>query len=95
MIARKLYPGDPLAEEAALVHVELDWLCSSDPLFKKQLEFFAGLDARQRRKARKGGSGRKKTKSSKKTGDVDPLKDFAKFVKKLEEIRRLSKMIFG
>jgi len=95
MIARKLYPGDPLAEKAALVHVQLDWLCSSDPLFKKQLEFLADLDARQRRKARKRGSGKKQTKSSKKTGDVDPLKDFARFVKKLEEIRRLSKILFS
>lgn len=92
-IARKLYPGDPLAEEAAIVHVQLDWLCSSDPFFKKQLEFFADLDARKRRKARKSVGRKTKPKTSKKTAYVDPLKDFGEFLKKLAEIRRLSKML--
>jgi hypothetical protein len=94
LIARKLFPGDPRAEEAALVHVQIDRLCSSDPFFKKQLEFFADRDARERRKARKGSSGRKKTKSAKKAMYVDPLKDFGEFLKKLDEVWRLSKMLF-
>ena len=32
-IAQRLYPGDPMAEEAALVHLHIDSVCSSDPFF--------------------------------------------------------------
>jgi hypothetical protein len=94
LIARKLYPNDPRAAEAALVHVQIDRLCSSDPFFKKQLEFFADRDARERRKAKRS-SGKKKRKSAKKGTCVDPLKDFGVFLKKLDEVWRLSKMLFG
>jgi len=93
-IARKLYPGDPQAEAAALVHVQIDGLCSSDPLFKKQLEFFADVDARKRRQARKENAGLKKRKAPKKREAYnDPLDDFEKLLKKLVEIKRLAKML--
>ena len=52
IIARGLYPGDQEAETAALVHCHIDVMCSEDPFFKKQLEFLADLDAKNRRKAR-------------------------------------------
>jgi hypothetical protein len=99
MIARKLYPGDPRAEEAALVHVQLDVLCSSDPIFKKQLEFFADLAAEKRRNAgssRRRSPGKKKRKTQKKREThADPLEDIEAFLKKLYEIRQMSKMLFS
>jgi hypothetical protein len=90
VIAQRLYPGDPMAEEAALVHVQIDSLCSSDPFFKRQLEFFAEQEAKERRSSRK-----KKAKSRKRMGPPDPLDEFMAFLEKLEEIRRLSRIVFG
>jgi hypothetical protein len=93
MIARELYPGDPHAEEAALVHVQLDMLCSNDPFFKKQLYYFADVDARKRSRARKENARLKKRKKPKKREAYnDPLKDFQKLLKKLMEIKRLANM---
>ena len=92
-IARQLYPNDPLAEQAAIVHCQLDTLCTADPLFKKQLDFLANLDARKRREAKKTGAQRKKTKSSKKTLCRDPFEDFDAFLKKAQEIQQMSKML--
>ena len=83
---------DPKAEEAALIHVQLDALCSSNSIFKKQLETLANIDARKRNKTR-----RRRTRAypSKKTMQADPMKDFSEFLKKLTEIRRLSKRLLG
>jgi hypothetical protein len=62
LLARQLYPADPRAEQAALVHCQLDTLCSSDPNFRKQLEILADLGGRQKRKAKaQRGTRRKRT----------------------------------
>ena len=92
-IARQLYPNDPQAEQAAIVHCQLDTLCTDNPLFKKQLDFLAKRDARKRREAKKTRSQKKKTKRSKKTQYRDPFEDFNEFLKKAIEIQQLSKMM--
>lgn len=50
-IAQTAHPGDPNAAWAALLHLELDDICSRDPIFKKQLEFYAQLEAKSRKQA--------------------------------------------
>jgi len=68
LLARQLYPTGPRAEQAALVHCQLDRLCSNDPHFRKQLEIIAGLNGKQKRKIKaQRSNGRKKRKSSRKT----------------------------
>jgi len=89
-IAQKLYPDDPRAEESALVHVEIDLLCSSNALFKMQLEYFVEQDAKKRRSSRK-----KKAKSRRRKAPPDPTEEFKAFLEKLQEIRRLSRIVFG
>ena len=88
-IAQSLYPGDPRAKESALVHVQIDLICSSNPLFKMQLEYFAEQDAKKR------SSRKKKAKPRKTTALPDPLEEFKAFLEKLQEIRRLSRSVFG
>ncbi len=89
-IARKVYPDDPIAQEAALVHVQLDALCSSNPLFAKQLEFFAEQQSRLRKRA-----GKKEAKPGRRPAFPGPFEDFNAFLEKLAELRRLSKIVFG
>jgi hypothetical protein len=89
-IAQWLYPGDPRAKESALVHVQIDSLCSTNPIFKMQLEYFAEQDARKRRSSRK-----KKAKSRKRKVPADPLEEFTAFLEKMKEIRRLARIVFG
>jgi len=94
LIARDLYPGDPQAEEAAIVHCQIDMLCSNDPIFKKQLEILADLETAQRRKAKAAkGSRKRKAKSQRKPKHADALEDFDQFMRKIVEIKRLSKML--
>ena len=52
-IADYTYPQDPNARSAAILHLQVDALCSSDPVFKKQLEFFAEMDAKKRKRVKK------------------------------------------
>jgi hypothetical protein len=80
-IARKLYPSDPRAEEAALVHIQLDMVCSSDRFFAQWLEILAEKDVRERKNARK-----KKAKPKKRTAPPDPFEEFEAFVDKMQEI---------
>lgn len=86
-IALQLYPNDRKALEAALVHVQLDWLCSSNPFFAKQLKHFAQKDSRRRRNFRNV-----KIKPLKLT-PKGPFGDFNAFLMKLENIRRLATII--
>ena len=96
LLARQLYPTDPRAEQAALVHCQLDTLCSSDPNFRKQLEILADLDGRQRRRAKaQRGTGMKGKNSSRKPKPADPLRDLGEFLKKIVEVKQLSKVLLG
>jgi hypothetical protein len=50
-IAEKTYPGDPNAKVAALLHIQVDNLCTANPQFKMQLESYVKLyEKRKRRK---------------------------------------------
>ena len=46
IFARRLYPGDPWAEESALLHLKYDSLCTDDQEFKHLLEFLAKKDSK-------------------------------------------------
>jgi hypothetical protein len=63
IIAQVQYPGDPNAVLAALVHIELDEMCSNDPYFKRMLKLYADAEKRQKRKTRTGIKGKKKGKT--------------------------------
>jgi hypothetical protein len=87
VIAQRLYPGDPRAVEAALVHVQLDNFCSSNPDFAKTLKLFAEYDANQRRTARR------KTRSKRPKTAANQLREFHALIRKLVEVRRLARML--
>jgi hypothetical protein len=89
VIALELYPNDRRAMEAALVHIQLDKLCSSNPFFAKQLGYFAEKDSRRGRKLRNV-----KIKSLK-VMPKGPFGDFNAFLMKLENIRRLARIMLG
>ena len=92
LIARRLYPGDSRAEQAAIVHCQIDALCSNDPFLRTQLEFLANLDAAERKKTRRK-SRKRKASSSGKRKQADPLKDFVGLMEKMVEIKKLAKML--
>jgi len=52
-IASRLYPGDPRARRAALLHITFDDICSRDPEFRKLLEIMARLSGRKKRKRKR------------------------------------------
>lgn len=52
-IAQRLYPGDPVAVRAALLHITIDKICSRDPEFKKTLEAAAILWSKKKRRRRR------------------------------------------
>lgn len=49
-IAMRRCPNDPVAIRAALLHVEIDIICSRDPEFRKILEFLAKFGKRKKRR---------------------------------------------
>ena len=55
MIARRYFPGDFQAEEAAAFHVHLDNTCSEDMFYKRRLEILADSFYRAKRKSQKKG----------------------------------------
>src|SRR5260370_10944383 len=57
-IARLLYPNDRAAISAAFFHLELDRMCSADPIYASSVELRARLYGRRRRRSRRGLFGR-------------------------------------
>jgi hypothetical protein len=51
--AKNCYPGDDNAVMSAWLHIELDDLCSRNPAWKAQLEYFAYRARDRRKKSRK------------------------------------------
>ncbi len=85
-IAKRYYPGDPQAQEAALLHIMLDNMCSEDPKFKKNLESLAKKFYRKWRRSRK----------TKKNVVLFPEADQLKrFLKKVLEARKLAGQIYN
>jgi hypothetical protein len=85
-IAQKYYPGDPDAAIAAILHIQIDEMCSADPSFKLMLEFLADDDRRRRRRTKTTKTGAKKQKQ---LSSSDEWERFLKFVKKMAEFRRI------
>jgi hypothetical protein len=54
-IAADAYPWDANAVSAAIIHIQVDNMCSAYPNFRKQLEAYARADARKRRRSGRGG----------------------------------------
>lgn len=78
-IAREAYPGDPNAVNAALMHLDLDRMCSADPSLRLYLETLA-----------EAGSKRKHPRRKKGKKPVSPeLRDFISSLKKIDEYRYL------
>ena len=87
-IAKRIYPDDPRAQEAAALHVHLDILCSENPELHRQLKRLADEDARNRRRASNIGA-----KKRKRGALPREQKKFEKSIKQLLEIRKLSELI--
>ncbi len=85
-IARRLCPNDEKAVWAALYHIELDNMCSANPIFKQQLEFFA-----------EGQSKKRKGKKKRSKGQPLPpeFRRFLQDLRKMAEIERLAKLILS
>ena len=87
--ARNLYPYDPTAETAALLHVELDNMCSSNPFVHKQLILLAQQDSRNRKRSQKS-----KNKTDKiEQQDPPELKDFIESCKKMLKLKNYMRMV--
>jgi hypothetical protein len=80
-IAADAYPGDANAVSAAMIHIQVDNMCSADPQFRKQLEAHARADARKRRSSRR----RRKELPS----DFPELEAFIDDCRKMVELRDL------
>lgn len=81
LIAKKYYPGDSNAIRSGLLHLEIDDACTRNPAYHTQLEFFAELDIKQRKKQKR--NGRQRTPKE--------FKDDVEFFRKILEIQRLDK----
>jgi hypothetical protein len=84
-IADLCFPGDPNARNAALMHIELDEMCTTNPQRKKQLEILANEDADRRKRTRRR---RKKTQPVPRE-----LKKSQDFFKKINEVLSLHQLI--
>ena len=82
IIAEEEYPGDENAVASALLHIQYDKICSSNPYFKQQLEAAAWLDSRKRKR-------RKKKKRTQRAQLSKVEETLISDMKKLNEIRRL------
>jgi len=52
-IAQRLYPGDPKAVRAALLHITIDNICSQNPEARETLEITVRLNSMKKRRKRK------------------------------------------
>ena len=82
-IARKVFPYDPVAEEAAAVHIWLDNECTQNPYYKKQLEQLADMDAQNRKNVQVKRVGRKRRKNL----PQQPCKDTKKRLGKCSKLK--------
>ena len=87
-IAWEVYPNDRIALQAALVHVQLDWLCSRNPFFHRQLQYYAAQDSKNRKRGRT-------MKTKPKLMSRFPFDDFNALIMKLEAIRQAARVMFG
>ncbi len=89
-IAADSYPGDENAISAGLLHIRIDYTCSSDPFFHKQLWLLAKEDTQKRRHAKKQETKRKKKGVTRKPDEIEKTE---KFFKQLIELKRLAELL--
>lgn len=92
-IAAEEYPGDENAVSSALLHIEEDNMCSSNPLFHEQLKLLAAQDAKKRKKSKKSPNKKRVKPKKEKTAPPDELEKFNEFLEDLAEIHRLARLI--
>lgn len=87
-IAEHYYPHDKKAQQAALFHIQLDTMCSSNPLYRQQLEFLAEQDSKKRKHV-------KKRRNKRRQEPVVPVefREFIEFCRKMQEINELSRIM--
>jgi hypothetical protein len=90
-VAKKIYPNDPVACEAAVAHVLLDEQCSHDKRFHEFMKEMYKIDAKNRRQ-RILGCGQGNRKKKKEPATSASLKEKEKTFKKLLEIRRFANL---
>ena len=83
LIAKQYYPGDPNAIDSGLLHLKIDYDCTMNPDNRAQLEFFAELDGKKR----------KKQKTRGRQPIPKEFKEQEEFLRKILEIRRLYNII--
>ena len=81
--ASNLYPQDPNAIRAGILHIQVDILCTANPSYKQYLENLAKFSSKKRAKRTKR---RKKTHRSVEGTELDRLIDD---LHKLENLRQL------
>ena len=88
-IACNCYPGDEAAKQAAVFHIQLDFMCSDDPFFRRQIELWAKKESKKRRRSRK----------KKSEVESDPLQNEIKWIietwKKMDRIQRLKHLMLS
>ncbi len=84
LIASECYPGDPDAQTSAIL--QIDCLCSSNPVFHRFLELEAGRMSKRRRSRRKRWEMQNPPKE---------IKDFIVFCRKLVEYRKLARIVLS
>ena len=87
-VAKIVCPGDPVAQEAAILHVYVDNLCSDDPRLHERLKRLANEDSQNRKRAKKSGLLTKK-------GEALPaeLKKVEKSCRQVLEIQKWTRLI--
>jgi hypothetical protein len=88
-IANNMYPGDPVALEAAVLHLWLDIWCSSNPHIKKMLEDAAKKYYKEMKRSKK------KDKFNKKIKLTLELEKLVHDLKKALEARRWHDRFYG
>lgn len=93
LIALEEYSGDPHAYSAALLHVQLDELCSWNPGYKRHLEMMAELEAEERKRKRRKRKKRRKQRKRRRMMMVD--REFEEFILKVRRFEVLARVFFG
>ena len=91
LIATAEYPNDPNAISAALLHIELDELCSFNPGYRRYLEKMAELEAEERRRKRKKRRKRRTRRTRRRRTDGE----FEEFCLKIMKLKSYARILFG
>jgi len=90
-VAKRVCWGDPVALEAAALHLYLDEKCSHDRAFHEELKRWAERDAQERKQARSKDT--RKRKKKKGLATPSSVIQVEKTFKQLMEIQKLARLI--